>query len=649
VRVQVSPMADSAAGAPPSGWTLRDVRRVVKKEVTSMRWEQGMLVFVLIYFLLVFTTFAIEDRQIARMICGGDQWITPDCKDGILTTLDTMFVSLDMVFLCVFALEIGIKFFGIGVLAYLRGQTCTDGVINTFDFIVILISIMMNVFVLTTDIFDDAGSASLLPLLKFVRLLRAVMLMTRLQRSRQRLLRMRMVGLAAPVEKVFEIITDLREKVAHAEDDKALAWTMDLIAKEELYKVSFTDSKSSSGMHLTAEMTDWLRSNLQASLPGGLLTKPNAATDGKRGSVMGKDTPNDPNKARTSTTSMANAVVPAWITKAIAEPNVGAILDKLDQWDFDVFALDEATNGNPLAVGGMHLMTKMGVLDRVPIPKDTLATYLQEIEKGYVRANPFHNATHASDVMFTTHYFMQAPLLRDMTGSLDKFAAVLAAAVHDYAHPGLSNPFLIVTREDKAVMYNDQSVLEMFHVAGSFRVMLTTPGCDITEGMTREQFRQFRETMVSMILATDLKTHFEHLGRLKTRVATDAYSSVERKDVLLLLGQALHAADISNPTKGRPLMMRWTERVMKEFWQQGEKEKSLGLPISAFMDRSNPQVPQCQLGFVNVLVKPLFVEWHKLLGETAQPAINELENSLKIWETEGSAPCENWHKEDFVR
>ena len=54
----------------------------------------------------------------------------------------------------------------------------------------------------------------------------------------------------------------------HQEDDKALAWTMDLIAKEELYKTTFTDSKSSSGMHLTAEMTDWLRSNLQASLPG---------------------------------------------------------------------------------------------------------------------------------------------------------------------------------------------------------------------------------------------------------------------------------------------------------------------------------------------------------------------------------------------
>ena len=264
-------------------------------------------------------------------------------------------------------------------------------------------------------------------------------------------------------------------------------------------------------------------------------------------------------------------------------------------------------------------------------------------------SNPFHNAVHAADVMFTTNYFLNAPLLRDMTGALDKFAAVLAAAVHDYAHPGLSNPFLIATRAETAVLYNDQSVLEMFHIAGSFRVMLSTSECDITEGMTRDQFRQFRETVVSMVLATDLKVHFEHLGRLKTRVATDAYASVERKDVLLLLGQALHAADISNPTKQRPTMLRWTERVMKEFWMQGDKEASLGLPISAFMDRRQPQVQTCQVGFINVLVKPLYVEWHKLLGETVQPGIDCIEASLKIWETEGSGPCSGWESEEFVR
>ena len=55
---------------------------------------------------------------------------------------------------------------------------------------------------------------------------------------------------------------------------------------------------------------------------------------------------------------------------------------------------------------------------------------------------------------------------------------------------------------------------------------------------------------------------------------------------------------------------------------QGDREASLGLPISAFMDRRSPQVQTCQIGFINVLVKPLYVEWHKLLGETVQEAID---------------------------
>ena len=495
---------------------------------------------------------------------------------------------------------------------------------------------------------------------QLVRLLRVVLVMTRLQRSRERYRRMKMVGLAAPVEKVFEIITELRRKAIHQEDDKALAWIMDLIAKEELYKVNFTDSKHSSGMHLTAEMTDWLRSNLQASLPGGLLARggggagagAGAEGDGKARSNSIVATGQKDDKAQAAkrrSSKFVSAAIPTWITKSMAEPSVATVLEKTEHWDFDVFALNETTNGHALVVGGMHLLSVMGVLDKIPIPKDKLANYLLNIERGYVATNPFHNAVHAADVMFTTNYFMLAPLLRDMTGSLDKFAAVIAAAVHDFAHPGLSNPFLIATRAETAILYNDQSVLEMFHVAGSFRVMLTVPGCDITEGMTRDQFRQFRETMVSMVLATDLKVHFEHLGRLKTRVATDAYASVERKDVLLLLGQALHAADISNPTKERNIMLRWTERVMKEFWMQGDKEASLGLPISAFMDRKQPQVQTCQIGFINVLVKPLYVEWHKLLRDTVQPGIDSLEGSLKLWETEGAECCANWHTEEHVR
>ena len=160
--------------------------------------------------------------------------------------LDQAFYYVDIVFLSLFLVEICAKLFGLG-------QKYLLDLINAADFVIIFASITITVVLLSNSSIDDSSSSSavyaLLPLFKVVRLLRVVLVMTRIQRSRERYRRMKMVGLAAPVEKVFEIISDLRRKVTHQEDDKALAWTMDLIAKEELYKVNFSDSKHSSGMH----------------------------------------------------------------------------------------------------------------------------------------------------------------------------------------------------------------------------------------------------------------------------------------------------------------------------------------------------------------------------------------------------------------
>jgi len=44
----------------------------------------------------------------------------------------------------------------------------------------------------------------------------------------------------------------------------------------------------------------------------------------------------------------------------------------------------------------------------------------------------------------------------------------LAAAFHDYEHPGVNNPYLIATGDDMALKYNDISVLESHHVSAAF-------------------------------------------------------------------------------------------------------------------------------------------------------------------------------------
>ena len=144
-----------------------------------------------------------------------------------------------------------------------------------------------------------------------------------------------------------------------------------------------------------------------------------------------------------------------------------------------MFELCEATGNRPIVVGGMHILQRHGILDKLGVKAATMANYLDALERGYVGSNPFHNNVHAADVMFTLNYFLGRPLFREMVGPLDKFGALLAALAHDFAHPGVSNAFLMTTRSEEAVLYNDQSVLEMFHAADrggcSSRVSATSP------------------------------------------------------------------------------------------------------------------------------------------------------------------------------
>ena len=54
---------------------------------------------------------------------------------------------------------------------------------------------------------------------------------------------------------------------------------------------------------------------------------------------------------------------------------------------------------------------------------------------------------------------------------LEVLSLIFAATIHDLAHPGVNNPFLIRTGEERAITYNDRSVLENGHCALGFRLL----------------------------------------------------------------------------------------------------------------------------------------------------------------------------------
>lgn len=68
----------------------------------------------------------------------------------------------------------------------------------------------------------------------------------------------------------------------------------------------------------------------------------------------------------------------------------------------------------------------------------------------------------------------------------------------------------------------------------------------------------------------------------------------------------IKAADVSNPAKPWDIYEEWTARIIDEFYLQGDVERALGMTVSRFMDREKPEVANCQISFIDYVVRPLY-------------------------------------------
>ncbi len=67
----------------------------------------------------------------------------------------------------------------------------------------------------------------------------------------------------------------------------------------------------------------------------------------------------------------------------------------------------------------------------------------------------------------------------------------------------------------------------------------------------------------------------------------------------------LHCSDLSNPTKPLNIYQKWTDRVMNEFFQQGDRELSEGLEVSPMCDRHNASIEKSQV-CMNIKVRLIY-------------------------------------------
>ncbi|CAM5120712.1 unnamed protein product [Eretmochelys imbricata] len=331
-----------------------------------------------------------------------------------------------------------------------------------------------------------------------------------------------------------------------------------------------------------------------------------------------------------------------------------SLMEKMNNWNFQIFDLLQKMgdkSGRILSQVTYTLFQDTGLFEIFKIPTQEFLNYFCALENGY-RDIPYHNRVHATDVLHAVWYLTTRPIpgfqqihsdhimesdmdaesdiapgrvsyisskscsvVDDNYGcmasnipALELMALYVAAAMHDYDHPGRTNAFLVATNAPQAVLYNDRSVLENHHAASAWNLFLSRPEYNFLPNLDHVEFKRFRFLVIEAILATDLKKHFDFLAEFNAKANDLNSHGIEwnnENDRLLVCQICIKLADINGPAKVRDLHLKWTEGIVNEFYEQGDEEASLGLPISPFMDRSSPQLAKLQESFITHIVGPL--------------------------------------------
>ncbi len=90
--------------------------------------------------------------------------------------------------------------------------------------------------------------------------------------------------------------------------------------------------------------------------------------------------------------------------------------------------LEELSGGHGLSTLGFHLLHTTGLLSSLRIPPHRAARLLSAMESAY-QEQPYHNKTHAADVLQTMHVLLQRTgMVGTYTEPLTHLACLLAAA-----------------------------------------------------------------------------------------------------------------------------------------------------------------------------------------------------------------------------
>lgn len=220
--------------------------------------------------------------------------------------------------------------------------------------------------------------------------------------------------------------------------------------------------------------------------------------------------------------------------------------------------------------------------------------------------------------------------IQDILNYQEVFAIIIAAAVHDFRHPGKTNNFMVKSSSNLAIEYSDASVLERMHLSEAF-FLARDPSLNIFAGMAPSQAIEVRKAIIEMVLSTDLSVHLQLVGSLKTALISQETSDIVHSP-MLVMKIVIKCADLGHSSKATKLHARWSDLIIEEFFLQGDEEQSLGMDISPFMNRNSENSAKNQVGFFEFIILPFFeVVAEVVFRPEFKTILDQAHQNYKLW------------------
>jgi hypothetical protein len=98
--------------------------------------------------------------------------------------------------------------------------------------------------------------------------------------------------------------------------------------------------------------------------------------------------------------------------------------------------------------------------------------------------------------------------------------------------------------------------------------MQNDPSCNILAKFPLDKWKAIRGSIVSMVLATDMVSHFEYIAKFDNKINGAGLNFTDAKDRQLAMDIAIKCGDINNASKPNEIATKWSYLIMEEFFAQ---------------------------------------------------------------------------------